>query len=168
MRDTGKRIRYLWKKFASRKYREGFLKSRLHSSVASQIYFIRESRGWTQSELAEKAGTKQPAISRMEKGQGALSVRSLEAIANAFDVGLEIRFVPFSHLARDAAYGRIEEYVQPFTDDLPDWLVDVPNAGTLPANRISYRDESHNGLSRPSGSGYEPAGVTTKELVMNG
>lgn len=137
MRETGKRIKILWEKFADKAYRDSFLKSRLRNSVAAQVFFIRDSRGWSQAELAKKVGTQQPAISRIEKGQGAFSIRSLEAIANAFDVGLEIRFVPFSHIAQNVVNGRIEEYVPPFTDDQPEALVSIPEPSALPYARVS-------------------------------
>lgn len=138
MTSTGKRIRFLWNKFADKNYRASFLHSRIRSSIAAQIFFIRESRGWTQADLAEKASTKQPAISRMEKGQGALTIRSLQAVADAFDVGLEVRFVPLSHIIEDAVLGRIEENIPAFENDFPAKLATVPASASLPSARVSF------------------------------
>ena len=135
--DIGK-IKALWKRLSAPVYRAQFLHSRIRSSLAAQIYFIRESRRWTQSDLAERAGTKQPAISRIEKGEGALSLKTLEALAKAFDVGLEIRFVPHSAILEDAVYGRIERFVPPYEGDIPDALALVNSGwGSIPRARYS-------------------------------
>ena len=117
-KDIGK-LKALWKRFADPDYRTSFLHSRLRTSVAAQVYFIRESRQWTQAELAARAATKQPAISRIEKGEAGLNVSTLEAIAGAFGVGLSIKFVPYSEVAEEAAFGRPEAYVASFDDDVP-------------------------------------------------
>lgn len=118
LNHTGK-IKSLWKKFFDKDYRYAYLETHLRETIASQLYSIRESQKLTQSDLANLVGTKQPAISRIEKGEASLSVKSLEAIARAFDVALSIKFVPFSEVAEDVVYGRIEAYVPPFSDDEP-------------------------------------------------
>lgn len=134
LRDIGK-LKSLWERFSNREYRHAYLEARLRESVASQIFFIRESKKLTQSELATLAGTKQPAISRMEKGESSLSVKSLEAIARAFDVALSIKFVPFSEIAEDVVVGRIEAYVPPFSDDAPALL---QTTGNHPSTGMVY------------------------------
>lgn len=118
LENIGK-FKALWAKFADRAYRYAYVESHLREAIASQVYFIRESRKLTQTELADLAGTKQPAISRIEKGEASLSIKSLEAIARAFDVALSVRFVPFSEVAEDVVNGRIEAYVPPYSDDRP-------------------------------------------------
>jgi transcriptional regulator with XRE-family HTH domain len=159
-RDTGK-IKALWKRFSDKEYRDAFFSSRLRSSVAAQIYFIRESRKWTQSELAEKAGTGQPAISRIERGSASLSVRSLEAIAKAFDVGLCIRFIPHSEIAEDAVFGRLEAYVPPFADDIPDAPGVPPLAPALPPMRYK-----NSGFVEPTPSA-SAASENRPQIVFN-
>ena len=118
LRNIGK-LKTVSEKFADRAYRYAYVESHLREAIASQVFFIRESRKLTQSELADLAGTKQPAISRIEKGEASLSIKSLEAIARAFDVALSVRFVPFSEIADEVVDGRIEAYVPPFYDDRP-------------------------------------------------
>jgi|ERR1700732_4400220 len=51
-------------------------------------------------QLAEFAGMAQPRISELEKpGERRLTIETLlRRIASAFDVGLQVRFVPFSKL----------------------------------------------------------------------
>jgi len=60
---------------------------------------MRDGQGWRQQELAEKVGTNQNAISRLENPfYGKPTITTLKRIAAAFDVALVVRFVPFSQL----------------------------------------------------------------------
>ncbi|MHB8084299.1 MAG: helix-turn-helix domain-containing protein [Dehalococcoidia bacterium] len=69
----------------------------LHKAIALQIKALRQSRGLTQKEFANKIGTYQATISKYEnesyKGH---SIRILKEIAQVFDVVLIIRFTSFS------------------------------------------------------------------------
>lgn len=47
---------------------------------------MREARGWTLEELAEKAGTTHPTIQRLEAGRRQLSERWIRILARIFDV----------------------------------------------------------------------------------
>lgn len=47
---------------------------------------FRESRGWTAAELAERAGTSQPTITRMERGNTSVSLNMILAVAKALGV----------------------------------------------------------------------------------
>lgn len=134
-KDTGK-LKAIWEKFSNRLYREAFAEARLRESVAAQVFFIRESRKLTQGELADLAGTQQPAISRIERGEAALTAKSLEAIARALDVALSIRFVPYSEVAEELVCDRIESHVPSYSDDTPAIL--VSGATQTPVPRIRY------------------------------
>jgi len=58
---------------------------------------MRQSRNWTQLELAEILGTTQNVVSRLEDASyGKFSFQTLLKVAGAFDVALLTRFVPFS------------------------------------------------------------------------
>lgn len=48
----------------------------------------------TQAELADKVGTRQPSIARLENGGSLPSLSFLERIANALDAQIEIKIVP--------------------------------------------------------------------------
>jgi HTH-type transcriptional regulator / antitoxin HipB len=115
-RTTGK-IKTVWLRLASKEYREGYVASKIANNLAFQVYALREGRGWTQGELAEKAGTKQPAISRLERAIGSVSVSTLKKLAAAFDVGLSIKFVPVSQLVDEATTERLDRPVASFADD---------------------------------------------------
>jgi ribosome-binding protein aMBF1 (putative translation factor) len=64
-----------------------------NSAVAGQIYQARESVGWTQSELARRAGTHQSVIARMEDADYAgHSLSMLRRIAEALGKRIHIEF----------------------------------------------------------------------------
>jgi len=58
--------------------------------IAMQIIELRESRGLTQSELAERCGIDQGDISRIERGSTSPTARSLQRIAEALDSDLRL------------------------------------------------------------------------------
>lgn len=75
--------------------------SQIRVAIPLQVRAMRESRGWTQTCLAEKLGTTQNAISRLENpASGKPNIGTLERLAEAFDVGLLVRFAPFSEFVK--------------------------------------------------------------------
>lgn len=58
--------------------------------VGKKVREAREARGWTQTELANRAGMKQHAISRFEAGDSVPTLQTLDRIAVALDVHLRI------------------------------------------------------------------------------
>lgn len=63
---------------------------------AYQIARLRILRGLTQEQLAEKVGTKQPSIARLESGRSTPNLDFLRRVAEALDAQVEIRIVPRS------------------------------------------------------------------------
>ncbi len=79
--------------------RRKFVESQISNGIAFQIRALRSQKPWNQSELAEKVGTTQNQIHRLEKASLAKpTISTLKKIAAAFDVALVVRFVPFSQL----------------------------------------------------------------------
>jgi transcriptional regulator with XRE-family HTH domain len=76
--------------------------------VASQIRALRQQRGFTQRELAGRAGMVQEAISTLETAAHSPTVRTLKRIADALDVTLEVRFVPSTRGTRMDRLDEIE------------------------------------------------------------
>lgn len=80
-------------------FRSHFVSAQVRRLVTTQIRKLRESRNLTQGELGKLAGMKPNAISRLENPDyGDFTVNTLLRIAAAFDVGLIVRFAPFSEL----------------------------------------------------------------------
>ncbi len=68
---------------------------RAGAEIAQLIYDARNRAGLTQKELAERLGTKQPTIARLEDADYAgHSLSMLRRIATALDMRLELRLIP--------------------------------------------------------------------------
>lgn len=74
---------------------------RVNAQVAREIYALRTSRGLTQRELAERIGTTQSVIARLENtNYEGHSLRMLRRIAEALDAHLSVHLVPEELLTR--------------------------------------------------------------------
>ena len=60
--------------------------------IKREIIKLRLDQGLSQKELADKVGTKQSAISRLESGEYNPSVEFLNKVANALGKELEVKF----------------------------------------------------------------------------
>ncbi len=75
-------------------YYEGLVKTR----IAVEICQYRIEHGLTQEELAQKIGSTQPSIARMESSSyGRYSLKTLQKIAEALDLELVVFFREKSH-----------------------------------------------------------------------
>jgi transcriptional regulator with XRE-family HTH domain len=75
-------------------YRHAYLADQVRTNIAFQIRALRDQRGWTQKDLAEKAGKPANSISRLEDPDyGKLTLTTLLEMARAFDVALLVQFV---------------------------------------------------------------------------
>ena len=111
-----------------KKTRSQLVASNLSEGVAFQIRATRDRRGMTQIDLAREAGMTQNNLSRLESPDyGKHTITSLKRIADALDVALVVRFVPFS------------QYI--------DWLSATPHvdAGLIPEALAvaSFEDEEN-------------------------
>jgi transcriptional regulator with XRE-family HTH domain len=59
--------------------------------LADDVFELRMERGWTQVELAERVGTKQANISRLENGLANPTLRFLEKLGEVFKTELAVR-----------------------------------------------------------------------------
>lgn len=79
--------------------RARFVESHLNKELAFQLRSLRDNAELSQDELAAKVGMTQNAISRLENpNYGRATLSTLKRLAATYDVGLVIRFVPFSKL----------------------------------------------------------------------
>lgn len=106
--------------FPDPEYRHSYTGDFLNTCVAAQIKALREQRGWTQAQLAERAQMKQSRISAMEDvNYSSWSIRTLARLAEAFDVALAVCFKSFSARIEDIErFSSSELLVPPYLDDL--------------------------------------------------
>jgi transcriptional regulator with XRE-family HTH domain len=82
-------------------HRDALVEVEIRRGIPVQIREMREARGWSQGQLGELIGKPQNNISRMENTRDTyLSIKTLVEIASAFDVGLLVKFVPYSEVLR--------------------------------------------------------------------
>jgi len=62
-------------------------------ALINEVLRVRSEKGITQKDLAERVGTKQSVISRLEAGRANPSVAFLKKLAQALNSHLEIRFI---------------------------------------------------------------------------
>jgi ribosome-binding protein aMBF1 (putative translation factor) len=58
--------------------------------VIKAIIKARTKRGWSQTDLADAIGSRQPVISRLEQGNSNPSLQTLSRIAKALEMSLKI------------------------------------------------------------------------------
>lgn len=90
-----------WKRLRRKKSREAYNNAQREIGLPFQIWAVRERRGWTQAELAQKCGWSKRRQNDIEGGGAPLTWKTLERLAAAFDVGLLVKFVPFSELVSE-------------------------------------------------------------------
>jgi transcriptional regulator with XRE-family HTH domain len=81
----------------SKESRRRLVSSNIDKGIAFQIRATRTARKWSQSDLALESAMTQNNVSRLESPDyGKHTLSSLKRLADAFDVALVVRFVPFS------------------------------------------------------------------------
>jgi len=76
------------------KYRKAYAALEDEFAVAKAVIAARSRAGLTQAELAQRMGTTQPAVARMESGRIHPSLQTLHRLAQATGSRLLIRFEP--------------------------------------------------------------------------
>ncbi len=85
----------LREKLKNHDYRCVFFETKLADEVAHELKTIRETHNMRQSDLAERSGMKQTAISRIERSEEAnWNIKTLLRLALALDCRLKIVFQP--------------------------------------------------------------------------
>jgi ribosome-binding protein aMBF1 (putative translation factor) len=73
--------------------RRGYDRAGRTIRLAMEIHELREKRGLSQRELAERLGTTQSAVARLEAGNVSPSLPTLDKVAEALGVELIVSFV---------------------------------------------------------------------------
>lgn len=85
---------YLAEKLQNHDFVAEYSALNLQYSVAKQVMRLRCKNGLTQAALADRVGTKQSGISRLENASSLPSLSFLTRVAESLGADLEIRFVP--------------------------------------------------------------------------
>lgn len=86
----------LYDELADPEFRRKFFVAESSAEIARQLVRLRNRRGLSQQELAERVETKQPAISRVESaGYRGWSLSNLQKIADAQDARLRVLIEPW-------------------------------------------------------------------------
>ncbi len=86
----------------SKKSRDAYVLEHIKRHIPFQVRTMREERTWSQAKAGQAIGKPQNVISRLESpAYGKLTLQTLLDIASGFDVGLLIKFVPFSRLVEE-------------------------------------------------------------------
>ncbi len=84
------------KELENKEFRTQFFRTELQVDVPEQIKSLRKMRGLKQEELAQLTGTKQSAISRLERSEEATySLETLQRLADALDARLSVVIEPY-------------------------------------------------------------------------
>lgn len=76
------------------KFREAFEAYYLEAVIAEKMHELREKKHLTQKQLADKVGMAQNAVSRIEKGENSMTLRTVQRVAAALGYVVEVEFKP--------------------------------------------------------------------------
>jgi HTH-type transcriptional regulator / antitoxin HipB len=68
--------------------------ARIAFELGTEVRALREQRGWSQTELASRAGMTQSAMARFEAGGTVPTLPVLERIASALEMRLSVELIP--------------------------------------------------------------------------
>ncbi|HLY18357.1 MAG TPA: helix-turn-helix transcriptional regulator [Bryobacteraceae bacterium] len=141
-------------------YRAAFVASQINIGIPFQLRALLKTRGKTQEWLAERAGMRQPRISGLlSPGKTRPNIETLRRLAEAFDCGLAVRFVPFSELVSWSESFDPESFTVPGFDD------EVPQNEDMKA--IADYVQGNSSLASPQGTALQNAigsGVSTAPM----
>ncbi len=158
----------IWESLRDPEYREQFVAEEINVGLAFQIRSLRDRQKLTQEDLAKKMKRHQPLVSAWEDpNYGKHTLSTLKDLAKAFDVGLHVRFVPFSMLVDWTADMTPDTIAPPsFGDDAPRnaLIVNLQKIG-VDANRVSSATPAMMDANRTVDFWVPKANETVKEEV---
>lgn len=103
----------------SKSARDAYVRAEVSTFLAYQVRALRNQRGWSQKELAEKINTKQSFISKIEDpSYGKVSLKTLFDLSQAFDVGLQVKFISLVSMVKSTYFPKYsEKEVVPFDEE---------------------------------------------------
>jgi transcriptional regulator with XRE-family HTH domain len=102
----------------SKEYRHAFIEESIRSRIAAQIKALQDAKEWDYKRFADKIDKKVSWVYRLEDPNAAPpTIPTLLQVAQAFDIGLDVRFRAFSELLDDVASLDPESFVVPSFDE---------------------------------------------------
>ena len=65
-------------------------RQQLRDRIGLRVVALRKMRGWSQQELADRAGLQRTHVGRIEAGKYAVTLETIQAIAEALDMTVDI------------------------------------------------------------------------------
>lgn len=87
-------------KFQDKRFEKKYHRTRAYFRLADELLLLRKKRGLTQKELAEKAGTTQAVVSRLENASVKPSLETVLNFTDALEAVLDIRLTPLEDIRR--------------------------------------------------------------------
>ena len=140
-----KKREQIWESLRDPEYRHQFVEEEINVGIAFQIRSLRNRQNLRQVELADRLGGKQSLVSSWENpNYGRYSLGTLKVLAKAFDVGLLVRFVPFSTLV--------------------DWTLNLTSDTIAPP---SFNEEKKCHITMSASTSLNPIGATKSANANN-
>ena len=99
---------------SSKDYRHAFIEESIATRLTTQIHSLRVERGWSPQDFADKLGKKLSWVYRLEDPtEPPPTIPTLLGVAEALDIGLDVRFRRFSELLDDATTLTPESFLVP-------------------------------------------------------
>ena len=128
---------------ADPEYRHAWNLENVYTGVCFQIRALREQRNLSQAELGQRAHMAQERISILEDPNAKTkpTLTTLLRIADAYDVGLDVRFVPYKTVLERSVSTDLKGLEVPsFTEELPELERDIPSEqGAQHAEKVAAR-----------------------------
>jgi transcriptional regulator with XRE-family HTH domain len=104
----------------SSEYRHAFVEEAIRTRITAQIHALRTDKDWDYKKFAEKINKKVSWAYRLEDPNVVPpTIPTLLEVAAAFDIGLDVRFRPFSEVLNDVTALTPDSFVVPsFEEEL--------------------------------------------------
>jgi transcriptional regulator with XRE-family HTH domain len=123
MKDMNSQIS---EKFKNKDFEKSYLRTATFYKLADELLLLRKKRGLSQKELAEKAGTTQAVVSRLENASVKASLESVVNFAEALDAHVDIRLIPLEDVRKKIEKQQFyynETPVTPFVDQNYEYIM---------------------------------------------
>jgi transcriptional regulator with XRE-family HTH domain len=91
----------LSERFKNKNFEKEYHRTATFFRLASELLMLRKKRGITQKQLAEKVGTVQAVVSRLENASVKASLETIVKLAEALDAVVDVRLIPLEEVRKD-------------------------------------------------------------------